>query len=520
MSRFILVICLATTEISCANGAVAQETKESAVAEQPEIHQAQQPTTTADPDIPADQLELLVKPLSKDELATEATAWFELLKAKTHELSGAQLGVKKTNEALDSADENVDEAAKAIEQADAVTTAAEKDAEEKEQQIIGQSKQASVGNVLVPDGSEPTGDAQQNMDPSQEPEPGTENVVDKAEKIKSQILTDINNLRTEQTALVDRLNVVLDAYEAKGGDPKEFRDYINVVTGIEVDVTDVTTTWSTIAGWMKSEEGGWRWGKNVLLFVTALVVSWLLSLIAGTVANRIAGRTPNVSNMARLFVVSFVRKAIFVIGAIVALAMLEIDIAPLLAALGAIGFIVGFALQGTLSNFASGLMILVYRPFDTGDLVEAGGTTGRIHQMNLVSTTFQTLDNQRIIVPNNAIWGSVIRNITANSTRRIDMMFGIGYSDDIGTAEAILCDILQEHPHVLNEPAPIVRVHELADSSVNFVCRPWVNTKNYWPVYWDVTRAVKERFEESGISIPFPQQDIHIHQVSGPSSNQ
>ena len=441
--------------------------------------------TATDEKIPVDQLELMAKPLEKDELELEAQAWFALVKAKALELSAAQLGVKKTNTAIEVADEDAEEAAQAIEEAEDVAEA---------------NQQGS--------GEEPNDD--DNADANKDDESAA--VVEKAEQQKEEILEDINIIRAEQTALVDRLNVVLDAFEAKGGETKAYRDYVDVVTGIDVDVTDTTATWATISGWLVSDEGGWRWGRNILMFLAVIFVSWIASMLAGGIVRRLTSRTKNVSEMAGAFVVSFVRKAILLVGTILALSMLEIDIAPLLAALGAIGFIVGFALQGTLSNFASGLMILVYRPFDTGDLVEAGGTTGRIRDMNLVSTTFQTLDNQRIIVPNNSIWGNVIRNITANSTRRIDMMFGIGYQDDISAAETILCRILEDHPLVLNDPAPIVRVHELADSSVNFVCRPWVNTINYWPVYWDVTRSVKEMFDEHGISIPFPQQELHIHQ--------
>jgi len=197
----------------------------------------------------------------------------------------------------------------------------------------------------------------------------------------------------------------------------------------------------------------------------------------------------------------------------VALSMLEINIGPLLAAIGAAGFIVGFALQGTLSNFAAGIMILVYRPYDIGDLVDIGGTFGTVEAMTIVSTTLRKLDNQKVIVPNNKIWGDIVTNVTGTSKRRVDMMFGIGYSDDIAKAQKILEEILANHEAILKDPEPVVRVHELGDSSVNFVVRPWVETDNYWDVYWDITRSVKERFDAEGVSIPFPQRDVHLHQL-------
>jgi len=195
--------------------------------------------------------------------------------------------------------------------------------------------------------------------------------------------------------------------------------------------------------------------------------------------------------------------------------MLEVKLAPVLAIIGAAGFVVAFALQGTLSNFASGLMILAYRPFDVGDVVNTGGVAGTVESMNLVSTTIKSFDNQHIVVPNNSIWGGVITNVTGKPIRRVDMVFGISYSDDIGKAIEVMETILKEHPLILADPPITVKLHELGDSSLNFICRPWVKTADYWTVYWDVTRAVKERFDAAGISIPFPQRDVHVHTVAG-----
>ena len=156
-------------------------------------------------------------------------------------------------------------------------------------------------------------------------------------------------------------------------------------------------------------------------------------------------------------------------------------------------------------------MILLYRPYDVGDVVSAGGATGKVTEMSLVSTTLTTPDNQIVVIPNNSIWGGVITNITGNPTRRVDLTFGIGYDDDIGKAISILKEMVEGHEKTLSEPAPTIEVGELADSSVNIVCRPWTKTSDYWGVYWDLMRKVKERFDAEGISIPFPQRDVHIH---------
>ncbi|ABN60050.1 MscS Mechanosensitive ion channel [Shewanella baltica OS155] len=198
----------------------------------------------------------------------------------------------------------------------------------------------------------------------------------------------------------------------------------------------------------------------------------------------------------------------------VALSQLGIELGPLLAGFGIAGVIIGFALQDTLSNFASGMMILIYRPYDVGDLINAAGVTGRVSHMSLVSTTIKTMDNQRLIIPNNKIWGDTINNITAEHQRRVDMTFGIGYSDNIEHAEAILKSIVEAHPKVQALPAPTIKLHLLGESSVDFIVRPWAKPEDYWEVYWDITREVKMRFDAEGISIPFPQRDVHIYQTT------
>jgi len=186
-----------------------------------------------------------------------------------------------------------------------------------------------------------------------------------------------------------------------------------------------------------------------------------------------------------------------------------------LALIGAAGLVVGLALQGTLSNFASGMLILIYRPFDEGDIIEIDGVNGTVHSMTLLSTSIRTFDNQHLVVPNNNIWGTTIVNVTGSRTRRVDLVFGIGYGDDMAQAEKIMLEVVTRHELVLEQPAPVVKVNELADSSVNFVCRPWVKTENYLDVYWDITRQVKEEFDKQGVSIPFPQRDVHVHQTAG-----
>jgi small conductance mechanosensitive channel len=209
------------------------------------------------------------------------------------------------------------------------------------------------------------------------------------------------------------------------------------------------------------------------------------------------------------------RRLVLFIGFFVGLSALEVNIGPVLAIIGAAGFVIAFALQNSLSNFASGILMLIYRPFDTGDFVNVGGVVGKVESMNLLSTQLRTPDNQLVIVPNNSVWGDVITNITGITERRVDLVFGIGYSDDIDKAQKILEEIVSAQELVLKDPEPVVKLHELGDSSVNFICRPWVKPENYWDVYWNITREVKRRFDAEGVSIPFPQRDVHIYQETG-----
>lgn len=184
-----------------------------------------------------------------------------------------------------------------------------------------------------------------------------------------------------------------------------------------------------------------------------------------------------------------------------------------MALIGGSAFIIGFALQDTLGNFAAGLMLLIYRPFDVGDAVEIGGVSGKVDSVSLVTTTITSFDNKVILVPNKAVWGQTITNATASDTRRVDMVFGIGYDDDAEKARSLLQKIVEEHELVLKNPEATIQMNELGDSAVNFICRPWCKTEDYWAVYWDITKTVKKEFDTNGLNFPYPQQDVHLHQA-------
>jgi len=200
---------------------------------------------------------------------------------------------------------------------------------------------------------------------------------------------------------------------------------------------------------------------------------------------------------------------------IAVLGLFGVPTAQFVAILGAAGLAVGLALQGTLANFAAGVMLLVFRPFRVGDFVEVGGNSGSVVAIRVFSTTMNTGDNVRIVVPNGTVWGSVIKNYSINDTRRNDMVVAVSYDDDLGKVIEIITGILKADSRVLQDPEALVAVDEMGDSSMNLVVHPWCKRDDYWGLRRDLTRKFKEELERAGCSIPYPQQDVHMHQVGG-----
>ena len=212
------------------------------------------------------------------------------------------------------------------------------------------------------------------------------------------------------------------------------------------------------------------------------------------------------------FLESIIYYTLLIVVLIAVAGQLGINTTSFLTIVGAAGLAIGLALKDSLSNFSSGVMLILFRPFRVGDFATVGGVTGTVKSIDIFNTTLNTPDNQRVIVPNANITNDVITNVTANDTRRVDLTIGIGYGDDVLKAKQVLGEILKTENRILETPAPKIAVSELADSSVNFVVRPWVKTSDYWDVYFDLTEKIKLTFDQEGISIPFPQQDVHFFQ--------
>ena len=328
-------------------------------------------------------------------------------------------------------------------------------------------------------------------------------------------------LAAQRRDLSAKLGTVLDAWEAKGGDPKEiqpYRQYVQAVYAEQIKATGLAAIWSQFMKWLFSAEGGLALIIKIAILVLVLIVLWSIAKIVSAIVRRALSRVPNMSNLLKNFISSVAYWVTIGAGILIVLAAFGANIGGVLALVGGASFIIAFAMQSTLSNFAAGLMIMIYKPFDVGNYVTVSGVSGTVKEVSLVSTTVTTPDNQVIVIPNSNVWGSVITNVTGSETRRVDLVFGIGYQDDAQTAQRIMEEVVTQHSLVLKEPAPVIRLHELGESSVNFVCRPWCKTSDYWAVYWDLTRQVKERFDAEGVSIPFPQRDVHLYTVESGKS--
>jgi small conductance mechanosensitive channel len=253
-------------------------------------------------------------------------------------------------------------------------------------------------------------------------------------------------------------------------------------------------------------------GKNL---VVALVIFYVGRFAISIVVRglRKLMQKQEVDKTLETFVSNLVRIALLVVVIITAISALGIETTSFIAIFGAAGLAVGLALQGSLSNFAAGVLIVLFRPYRVGNFVEAAGVSGTIEQVQILTTILVTPDNKQIIVPNSQIMNSIITNYSAKDTRRVDMVVGVSYSDDLDKVRKTLEELVAADERILADPACKIAVSQLADSSVNFIVRPWVKAADYWPVTFELTEAIKKRFDQEGISIPFPQQDVHLHKA-------
>ena len=276
----------------------------------------------------------------------------------------------------------------------------------------------------------------------------------------------------------------------------------------EVTVPNLGITWDEVVTFLKTSALDFG-----IALLTALVIFYVGRIVVRMVTRgmRKVMDARQVDKTLVTFVSNLVNMILMVVVVIAAVGALGVQTTSFIAILGAAGLAVGLALQGSLSNFASGVLIIIFRPYKVGDWIEGAGVSGSVVEVQILTTILKTGDNKQVIVPNSQIMGSIITNYSANEQRRVDMVVGVSYEDDLDKVRSTIEELIAADDRILADPAPTVAVSELADSSVNFVVRPWVETADYWGVMFDLTEAIKKRFDKDGISFPFPQQDVHLY---------
>jgi small conductance mechanosensitive channel len=323
----------------------------------------------------------------------------------------------------------------------------------------------------------------------------------------------IVELVEERARLLERFTLVLESLERKGGDEAlvaELKAYRSSILYEETALASTRALVGSFFVWLGRSDGGLAVLQSVLIAVLALAGIVLAARFVRGFARMWIKRFTNISKLLQGFIVGAIFWIFILVGLVVVLSSVNVDITPLFAVIGGASFILAFAFQDTLGNLASGLMIMINQPFDEGDFIEVGGVGGTVKNVSIVGTTIATPDNKIIVVPNKNVWGNVIVNATASDTRRVDLVFSASYDDPIQDVLDVITQEVANHSKVLSEPAADIRATDLAASSVDFVCRPWVKAEDYWDVKTDLTRRVKEAFEREGLSMPYPQQDVHL----------
>jgi small conductance mechanosensitive channel len=275
------------------------------------------------------------------------------------------------------------------------------------------------------------------------------------------------------------------------------------------NIPDLGSTWDDILEMLRTT--GVEFGINL---ITAIAIFYIGRMVVGLLMRGLSKvmQAQEVDKTLESFVCNLARLVLLMFVVVASVSALGIQTTSFIAVLGAAGLAIGLALQGSLSNFASGVLIVLFRPYKVGDWVEAAGIAGTIVEVQILTTEFKTGDNKRIIVPNGQVMNSIIINYSSHDQRRIDMVIGVSYDDDLDIVRRTLEELVAADDRILDDPACKIAVAELANSSVNFVVRPWVNSDDYWGVKFELTEAIKKRFDKEGISFPYPQQDVHLYQ--------
>ena len=329
-------------------------------------------------------------------------------------------------------------------------------------------------------------------------------------EIKNQLVANVTELQSDRTAIIDRFSVVLDELERKGGDADSYRKYIAAVSVLELDIQDTEGLGVRVVGWLTSEEGGLRWLFNIIKFVLILGASIIAARFLARFLDRALNQT-NTSAMFREFLVVMVKRGGIVVGLLLGLTALEVSLGPLLALLGGVSFVLAFALQSNLGNLASGLLLLINKPFDVGDEVKIAGYWAYVDSISLASTKIKDFSGNVISLPNNTVWGSDIINYTHSDIRKFDINIQVKFTQDLDQVYDMWMEITASHPKVLKDPAPgWFPWNATYDSYIWVGLRAWARTDEYWDIYIDLVKMLQKRLGELNIELVTARQDVQL----------
>ncbi|MEA5580780.1 mechanosensitive ion channel domain-containing protein [Nodularia harveyana UHCC-0300] len=333
-------------------------------------------------------------------------------------------------------------------------------------------------------------------------------------KLKNQLVIAVISLQADRTAIIDRLRIILNELESKGGDPEPYQQYIKAASKFSVDLKDTKDLGVRLVSWFKSGEGGWRWSANLSQFLGIVITSVIISQILSSILQRLLFYCDGISALLRQFIIMAVRRGGVIVGIMLALTALEVSIGPILALLGGASFVLAFALQSNLSNFASGLMLMLYKPFDVGDEVKINDIWGNVDSITLANTKIIGFNNQAFTIPNNVVWGGTIETLSHGKIRQIKIWLRIGFDEDLARVEQLLIEIIKSHPKVLRDLQPFTNVWQVEDYYISVAANGWTTKTEFWEVHEDLIRMIREQFKKEGIRVGAnPMQDIIVKQV-------
>ena len=342
-------------------------------------------------------------------------------------------------------------------------------------------------------------------------QPNLDEKVEEKVELKNKLLVNVTNLQSQRTEILDRFTVILNELDNKGGDSSSYRQYIGAISGVAIDITDTQGLGVRLFSWLKSDEGGIRWGINLAKFLTIVLVSVILSYLLARFTNRVLTKVGGTSALFREFIVIFVKRGVIVAGFLLGLTSLGISLGPVLALVGGASFVLAFALQNNLGNFASGLMLLINKPFDVGDEVKVAGYWAFVDSISLASTRLKDFGGNLITLPNNTVWGGDIINYTHADVRKLGLAIHVRFTEDLDKVYQMWMDITSSHPKILDNPQPGWRIwNDHYDYYIWINLTAWLKTDDYWSVYVEILKQLQNRIAQSDIELAMPQQEIKL----------